>query len=57
MFKVLELSELLVCLGGLVKILSAWGGDRKKLLGCGLLGAISTRADTMLYSTATSDGN
>ena len=27
MFKVLELSGLFVCLGGLVKILSAWGTE------------------------------
>ena len=37
MFKVLELSGLFVFLGGLAKIFSAWGGQ-KKLLGCGLLG-------------------
>ena len=36
MFKILELSELFVCLEGLVKIFSAWGRD--KFLGCGLLG-------------------
>ena len=36
MFKILELSELFVCLEGLVKIFSTWGRD--KFLGCGLLG-------------------
>ena len=36
MFNVLVFSGLYVCLGGLVKISSAWG--QKKLLGCGLLG-------------------
>ena len=57
MFKVLELSGLFVCLGGIVKIFSAWGGGQKKLLGCGLLGGggVSTQADTiflMLHSTS-----
>ena len=42
---VLELSELFVCPGGLAKFFSAWGD--KKLLVCGLLGGISTQADTM----------
>ena len=37
----LELSRLFVCLGGLIK------RDRKKMLGCGLLGGVSTQADTM----------
>ena len=47
MFKVLELSGLFVCLEGLVKIFSAWGGHNK-LLDCGLLGGITTQVDTML---------
>ena len=37
----LELLGLFVCLGGLIKFFSAWGGrggGQKKLLGCGLLG-------------------
>ena len=41
----LVLSALFVCLGGLTKFFSAWG-DRKKMLGYGLLGGISTQADT-----------
>ena len=41
----LELSALFVCVGGLTKIFNAWGGQ-KELLGYGLLGGISTQADT-----------
>ena len=37
MCNIMGLSGLFVCLGGLVKFLSAWE-DRRKLLGCGLLG-------------------
>ena len=32
---------------GLIKFFRAWGSGQKKLLGCGLLGGISTQADTM----------
>ena len=44
--------------GGIVKILSAWGGGQKKLLGSGLVGGeggVSTQANTiflMLHSTS-----
>ena len=31
----------------LIKFFRAWGSGQKKLLGCGLLGGISTQADTM----------
>ena len=40
----MELSELVVCLAGIVKIFGAWG-SRKKLLGWGL---ISSQAGTMV---------
>ena len=37
MYNMLELSELFICLGGLIEFFSAWG-NRKKLLGWGLQG-------------------
>ena len=46
MSSILELSELFVSYERLIKFFSAWG-DRKKILGCGLLEGISTQADTM----------
>ena len=46
MFKVLELSQLFVYLGELLRILVPKGGQ-KKLLSCGLLGGISVQVDTM----------
>ena len=41
----LELSNLFVCLGGLIHFSVL--GEEKKLLGYGLLGGINTQADTM----------
>ena len=46
MCNTLELSGLFVCLRRLIRFFSAWG-DSKKILGCGVLGGISTHADTM----------
>ena len=46
MCETLGLSELFVCLGELIKSFSVWG-DRKKMLGSGLLRGISTQADTI----------
>ena len=42
---ILELSLPFTHLEGLAKFFNAWG--QEKLLGCGLLGEISTQADTM----------
>ena len=53
MCKILELSGLFVCLRDLLSF-SVLGGQ-KKLLGCGLLGGISTQTDTMLYVSMTLD--
>ena len=50
MCKILELSELFVSLGGrgveTCSVFQSLGGQ-KKLLDCGLLGGVSTQADTM----------
>ena len=43
----LESSRLFVCVRGLIKYFGAWKGQ-KQLLGCGLLGGISTQTDTVM---------
>ena len=44
MRNILELSGPFISLGGLVKFLSSWGTG--KMVDCGLLGGISTQAET-----------
>ena len=44
-----------VCLGGLTKF--SVPGGQKILLDCGLLGGISTQADTMWYAGSTNGRN
>ena len=43
----LELLGLFVCLGGLIKFFSAWGGGTEKVAGLWFARGISTQADTV----------